>query len=190
MAHASVLVPLSVRLTWNTCCDRHQPLLCCSLTRYVCDVTDNGTERFMSLAMTRDERESFLADLHIGVVAIDDPDPDRAPLVAPVWISYEPGGNVRFVTARVSVKTDLIERIGRLTILVQTESPPYKYVAVEGSAAVVGQADETERRALAHRYLGEEIGDAYMVVTADADDVVVEVVPEIWRTTDFSKMLT
>jgi uncharacterized protein YbjT (DUF2867 family) len=24
MAHASVLVPLSVRLTWDTCCDRHQ----------------------------------------------------------------------------------------------------------------------------------------------------------------------
>jgi len=143
----------------------------------------------MNLAMTRDERESFLADLHVGVVAVDDPDPDRAPLVAPVWISYEPGGNVRFVTARSSVKADLIGRIGRLTILVQTESPPYKYVTVQGSATVVGRAGEAERRALAHRYLGEEIGSAYMDVTADADDVVVEVVPEIWRTTDFSKML-
>jgi len=141
----------------------------------------------MNLAMTRDERESFLAELHVGIVAIADP--GQAPVAAPVWFSYEPGGTLRFVTARASVKAKLIERSGRLTLIAQTETPPYKYVAVQGAATIVGTAEDSERRELAHRYLGEEFGDLYMDATADADDVIVEVVPTRWRTTDFSKML-
>ena len=103
--------------------------------------------------------------------------------------SYEPGGTLRFVTARASVKADLIQRSGRLTLIAQTETLPYKYVAVQGPAAIVGRAEEAERRTLAHRYLGEKFGALYMDATADADDVVVEVIPERWRSTDFSKML-
>ena len=95
--------------------------------------------------------ETFLGELHVGVVAVDDP--DQAPLATPVWFSYQPGGTVRFVTARASVKANRIQRAGRLTLVAQTEAAPYKYVAVQGSATVVGPAEETERRALAHRYL-------------------------------------
>ena len=137
--------------------------------------------------MTPEERERFLAALHVGIVAVDEP--GRAPLAVPVWFSYEPGGTLRFVTARASVKADLIQRSGRLTLIAQTETLPYKYVAVQGPAAIVGRAEEAERRTLAHRYLGEKFGALYMDATADADDVVVEVIPERWRSTDFSKML-
>ncbi len=141
----------------------------------------------MNLAMTGSERESFLAELHVGIVAINDP--ERAPVAAPVWYSYQPGGTLRFVTARTSLKANLINRSGRITLIAQTETAPYKYVAVQGSATIIGEAKEPERRALAHRYLGEELGNLYMEATADADDVVVEIVPEVWRTTDFAKAL-
>lgn len=140
----------------------------------------------MTLAMTRSERESFLAGLHVAIVAIEEP--DRSPLVTPVWYSYEPGGAVRFVTAGQSHKADLVARSGRLSLIAQSEQLPYRYVAVQGSARVLGTAGEAERRALAHRYLGTEFGDAYMNATADAVDVVVELVPDTWRTVDFSKM--
>jgi PPOX class probable F420-dependent enzyme len=140
----------------------------------------------VSLAMTRLEREAFLAGTHVGIVAVEDP--DHAPLTVPVWYSYERGGTVRFITGRSSVKADLIGRAGRISLIVQTEEAPYKYVAVEGPATIGGAPDETERRALARRYLGDELGDAYVEGTAGQDDVTVDVSPEIWRTTDFSKM--
>ena len=37
----------------------------------------------MSLKMTKDEREAFLADLHVGVISIEDP--GRGPLTVPIW---------------------------------------------------------------------------------------------------------
>jgi hypothetical protein len=39
----------------------------------------------MSLAMTKPEREAFLADVHVGVISI--PEPGRGPLTVPVWYS-------------------------------------------------------------------------------------------------------
>ena len=47
----------------------------------------------MSLAMTKRERETFLADLHVAVISI--PEEGRGPLTVPIWYSYEPGGELR-----------------------------------------------------------------------------------------------
>ena len=44
----------------------------------------------MSLAMTKQEREAFLADLHVGVISIDEA--GRGPLTVPIWYDYQPGG--------------------------------------------------------------------------------------------------
>ena len=56
----------------------------------------------MSLAMTKAEREAFLAETRVAVISVAEP--DRGPLTIPVWYSYEPGGVVRFVTAGTSKK--------------------------------------------------------------------------------------
>ena len=61
----------------------------------------------MSLAMTREEREAFLAEVHVGVVSIADP--ERGPLTVPIWYAYEPGGELRIVTDRDSRKGWLLE---------------------------------------------------------------------------------
>ena len=47
----------------------------------------------MSLAMTKQEREGFLADLHVGIISITEE--GRGPLTVPIWYLYEPGGEVR-----------------------------------------------------------------------------------------------
>ena len=39
--------------------------------------------------MTGEEREAFLADVHVGVLAIDEP--GRGPLALPVWYQYDDG---------------------------------------------------------------------------------------------------
>jgi len=46
----------------------------------------------MSLAMSRQEREAFLAALHVGVISIERP--GRGPLTVPIWYGYEPGGDL------------------------------------------------------------------------------------------------
>jgi PPOX class probable F420-dependent enzyme len=143
----------------------------------------------MSLAMSRAEREAFLAATHVAVVSIARPGP--GPLAVPVWYRYEPGGDVRFVTGGRSKKAELVRRSGRLSLLVQSETPPYRYVSVEGPAAVHDHPDfESDVRSVARRYLGEQMAEMYLAATAAEREgsVVVVVEPEHWLSVDYHKM--
>jgi nitroimidazol reductase NimA-like FMN-containing flavoprotein (pyridoxamine 5'-phosphate oxidase superfamily) len=144
----------------------------------------------MSLAMTRQEREAFLADVHVGIISILEP--GRGPLTVPIWYSYDPGGELRVVTARTSRKGQLLERAGRFSLCAQTETPPYKYVSVEGPIVAVEVADlERDIRPLARRYLGAEMGDRYIEQTRGefdrVENVLVRMRPERWFTVDYAK---
>ena len=44
----------------------------------------------MSTKMTKEEREAFLAELHVGVLSINDP--GKGPPTVPMWYDYEIGG--------------------------------------------------------------------------------------------------
>ncbi len=144
----------------------------------------------MTFAMTVDERESFLEAVRIGVLSITEP--DRGPLSAPVWYGYEAGGELWFVTGRESRKGKLLEVGIRISLCVQTEDPPYKYVSVEGPLTHVGTADvEEHNRPLARRYLGTEGGDRYVADTLSGSQedssIVVRMRPERWLTVDYGK---
>src|SRR5918992_812014 len=43
----------------------------------------------MSLAMTVEERQAFLAQVHVAIVAVDGED-GRGPLAGPIWYDYRP----------------------------------------------------------------------------------------------------
>ena len=144
----------------------------------------------MSLFMTKQEREAFLADVHVGVISIAEV--GRGPLTVPIWYNYEPGGELRIMTGRESRKGSLLARAGRFSLCAQTESPPYKYVSVEGPIVSTEAADiERDLRPLARRYLGKEGGDRYVEATRNlpthTDNVLIRMRPERWLTTDYSK---
>jgi PPOX class probable F420-dependent enzyme len=142
----------------------------------------------LSISMSKSEREAFLAGVHVGVISIAEP--GRGPLTAPIWYAYEPGGEVAVITGRDSRKGRLLTASPRISLVAQTEAPPYKYVSVEGPVTYVGAADrEKLGRALAYRYLGKEMGDAYIAATADEIGASVEVRmrPERWLTVDYAK---
>ena len=144
----------------------------------------------MSLAMTRQEREAFLADVHVGIISILDE--GRGPLTVPIWYAYDAAGELRVVTGRASRKGRLLARAGRFSLCAQTETPPYKYVSVEGPIIATEAADlERDLRPLAHRYLGTEMGDRYIEQTRDvheqAENVLIRMRPERWLTVDFAK---
>ncbi len=144
----------------------------------------------MSLAMTREEREAFLADLHVGVISIAEE--GRGPLTAPIWYDYTPGGELWVITDRTSRKGRLLELTGRFSLCAQTETPPYQYVSVEGEVASIEPADlEKHTRPMARRYLGPELGDRYVEATAGEREaggsVVIRMRPRRWLTVDYAK---
>ncbi len=143
----------------------------------------------MSLAMSVAEREQFLAQVHVGVLAVAAAG-GRAPLAVPVWYSYRPGGEISVITARDSRKAAAIRAAGRLSICAQDETPPYKYVSVEGPVVVMGaECDAAERLAMARRYLGAEGGAVYTESNPDPEgiNVVFRMRPERWVSADFSE---
>ena len=144
----------------------------------------------MSTIMIREEREAFLADVHVGILSLNQE--GRGPLTAPVWYAYEPGGEVQIITERASRKGKLLEEGRRISLCAQDEAPPYKYASVEGPVVQIEPSDaERHERALAHRYLGPEAGDRYMESEADGRDddemILIHMRPERWLTADYSK---
>jgi len=144
----------------------------------------------MSFAMSRSERESFLSDVHVGILSVNQP--HHGPLAVPVWYFYDPGGPVTVVTPADSRKARCLNESGRFTLCVQSEIPLYKYVSVEGPITSEGEpAEDAMRRALAHRYLGKEGGDLFLEATAAqaGSEVIYRMTPELWFTSDFNKAL-
>jgi PPOX class probable F420-dependent enzyme len=136
------------------------------------------------LSMSKQERDDFLAALHVGVLSVEQP--DSPPLVTPIWYRYVAGGPVEFNIASSSVKAKLLQQSGRASMCAQREELPYAYVVVEGRIDIE-TTDRATRVDIASRYLGAELGTAYVDSAPDADDIVVRLHPERWRTTDFSK---
>jgi len=138
----------------------------------------------MSLAMSKADRERFLADLHVGVVSMNRK--DAGPLSAPIWYAYE-DGVVWFTTGADSRKGKLMQLGERISMVAQTETAPYQYVSVEGPI-VAREAVDAERdiRPMAIRYLGEKHGNAYADASGAAGNILVKMQPEKWLTVDYS----
>lgn len=138
----------------------------------------------MSLQMTRAEREAFLADVHVGIVCVAEE--GRGPLAVPIWYAYEPGGDVFFGTGATSRKAQLLRAAGRASLVVQTETPPYKYVSVEGPVTL--HSGPTPAPPMPIRYLGEQQGRRYIDQQVQGGGgATFRLTPERWLTVDYAK---
>ena len=147
----------------------------------------------MPREMSREERESFHADVHVGVIGVDRS--GRAPLTVPIWYVYEPAGELWIMIETGSAKQHLLERAGRFSLCVQSESPPYQFVSVEGHVTSIRPSDkERDERRMARRYLGEKLGDVYIEVSktdpTNRPGLIVTMRPESWFSSDFGKQWT
>ena len=140
-------------------------------------------------ALTEQQRQSFLADKHVGVLSVA-ADNGRPPASVPIWYDYTADGLIRISTGASSRKARLIEQAGAVTLVVQREEPPYQYVVVEGSVVDTTSPSPPEiSEAIAIRYLGEEGGRAFAESMRDAATVLFTVRPDRWITADFSDEL-
>jgi nitroimidazol reductase NimA-like FMN-containing flavoprotein (pyridoxamine 5'-phosphate oxidase superfamily) len=133
--------------------------------------------------MTIDEREVFLADLHVGILSVARD--GKGPLSLPIWYQYI-DGEVTIGIGNSSVKALLLRRHGRATLTVQNETPPYQYVMVEGPVTV--EQSDRDVVDMATRYLGPELGAWYAEQNPPSDEsALVRLRPENWLTCDYGK---
>lgn len=133
--------------------------------------------------MTPDERVEFLSGVHIGILAIERS--GKGPLALPIWYLYDDGDVVISMGAD-SLKAKLLRRAGRATMTVQDETPPYRYVMVEGPVTL--REPDIDISELAVRYLGPELGAKYAAQNeSNADSILVRLAPERWLSCDYGK---
>jgi hypothetical protein len=142
----------------------------------------------MWVAMSAAEREEFLAGVHVGVLSAATGTAGRT-LAVPVWYSYQPGGLLTVLTGRRSRKAAAIRAAGRFSLCVQDDSPPYRYVSVEGPVLREDKLDPAERLAMACRYLGSAGGNRYVTDNPDPgrENVAFRMHPEHWLSQDQGK---
>jgi hypothetical protein len=142
--------------------------------------------------LTKDEREAFLAEPHIAVISVASDD-NRPPLTVPIWYGYQPGGNLTVFTGtqgRIARKTALIERAGGLSLVVQQEQFPYKYVSVECTVVQIDRPPSADQMlAIVRRYLPEDQAQGFVdgeLTNPDSKLVLFTIRPDRWLTADFS----
>jgi hypothetical protein len=147
----------------------------------------------MPRKMTERERQEFLAEPQIGVLSVAGED-GRPPLTVPLWYGYEPGGDLTFFTGtqgRKARKTALIEKAGVLSLSVQREEFPYKYVTVECTVVQMDRPPTAEQMlAVARRYLPEEQAQGFVEAELgrpESELVLFTVRPDRWLTADFAE---
>jgi PPOX class probable F420-dependent enzyme len=134
------------------------------------------------MSMSPSDRQKFLAEVRVGVLAIAGED-GAGPLAVPIWYSYQAGGALSFTTGAGTRKARAIAAAGRFSLCVQDDQPPYRYVTVEGPA-VIEPASPAERLGIAQRYLGQQEGESFVESGEGgvSDSVVIRMTPEHWLT--------
>jgi hypothetical protein len=137
------------------------------------------------MALTREQREQFLAEPHVAALAVDAGE-GRAPLALPIWYQYTPGGDIWIMTGRDSRKHELIRAAGRFSLLIDRVEPTLRYVSVEGPVVDSRPGTVEDLREISARYLPAEKVDGYVEFAAKnhGEQVILRMRPERWVTSD------
>ncbi|WP_171114653.1 MULTISPECIES: pyridoxamine 5'-phosphate oxidase family protein [Streptomyces] len=141
------------------------------------------------MALTREEREEFLAEPHIAALAVA-AEEGRAPLSVPIWYQYEPGGDVWILTGQDSRKHRLISAAGRFTLMVDRVEPTVRYVSVEGPVVDTVPFTVEQLREISARYLPAEKVEEYVEFSLKnhGEMVVIRMRPERWVSSDLGSV--
>jgi hypothetical protein len=137
------------------------------------------------MALTKDEREQFLAEPHIAALSVNAGD-GRGPLTVPMWYQYAPGGEPWVLTGAGSRKARLIEAAGCFSLMVERAEPTLRYVAVDGAVGRIEPGSDDHHIELAHRYLPPERADRYLkfALSQAGEEVVIQLRPQHWVSAD------
>ena len=120
------------------------------------------------------DKETFLSEPNVAILATTGPG-KRAHAV-PVWYLYEEG---RFIMSAgaTSQKVRNIERQGEATLVIDRREVPYYALMVRGTTEIGPPISAEMRLRLAVRYLGEELGRAYVARPTGNDSITIYLKP-------------
>ncbi|SDM73017.1 Pyridoxamine 5'-phosphate oxidase [Streptomyces sp. cf386] len=141
------------------------------------------------MALTREEREEFLAEAHVAALAVD-AGAGRAPLTVPIWYQYAPGGDIWVMTGLDTRKNQLIQAAGRFSLMIDRLEPTIRYVSVEGPVVETTPATLEQLREISARYLPAEKVDGYVDFASKnhGEQVVIHMRPERWVSSDLGQV--
>jgi hypothetical protein len=141
------------------------------------------------MALSKDEREQFLAEPHIAALSVSAGD-KRGPLTVPVWYQYHPGGEAWVLTGNGSRKHRLIETQGEFTLMVQRLEPTVRYVTVDGPVTRIEPGTDDYLVEVTRRYLPPEKVDGYLEYARreHGESVVIFMRPQHWLSADLGAL--
>jgi hypothetical protein len=137
------------------------------------------------MALSTAEREQFLAEPHIGALAVNEGS-GRAPLVVPIWYGYTPGGELWIQTEPDSRKGRAIKAAGRFSLMVERTTPTVRYVCVEGPVSRTEPGSRERTFTMARRYLPQDKAAAYteFELSTMGEHIGIYMRPEHWISSD------
>ncbi len=104
---------------------------------------------------------------------------DGRPHAAPVWYVLD-GETFVFMTGEDSVKGRNLRRDPRITLCVDDDTPPFRFVIVEGEASVSADDPDMLRWStlIGGRYMGEDQAEAFGRRNAAPGELLVRLTPE------------
>ena len=141
------------------------------------------------MALSKDEREQFLAEPHIAALSVSAGD-KRGPLTVPIWYQYTPGGELWFTTGAGSRKHQLIEASGYVSLMVERVEPTVRYVAVDGPVLRIEPGTDEQLVEVTKRYLAPDKVDGYLEFARreHGESVAVFIKPEHWLSADLGSV--
>jgi len=135
--------------------------------------------------MTDAELDELLAAPEIGVLCTVDP--HGRPEGSPIWFEAS-GGKIYVHVGRDSKKARNVRSNPNVSLTVDTRVAPYRGAVLRGTVRERSYDGVLSRR-VATRYLGADMGEAYLASTAgtEAETVLLEMTIESRHTWDYGK---
>ena len=132
----------------------------------------------MAQRMTEAEYRSFLLE-EVRTASLATVRPDGRPHVAPVWFDLDDDTFV-LTTGENTVKGRNMRRDARVSLCIDDEVPPFRFVVIEGTARLT--AEETDllhwATRIGGRYMGTELADEYGQRNSVPGELLVRITPQ------------
>lgn len=137
------------------------------------------------MALSRQDREAFLAEPHVAALSVAAGD-GRGPLTVPIWYQYSPGGEPWVLTGTGSRKHRLLEAAGHFSLMVDRVEPTVRYVAVDGAVSRIEPGTDEQLAEMTQRYLPPEMVEPYLEMARreHGPSVAVYLRPQHWISAD------
>ena len=121
-----------------------------------------------------EQQRDFAEDANVAILATVDG--KGRPHATPIWYLFD-GGEFILSVGRGGQKHRNLERNPEATLVIDSRVVPYYALMISGTVEIGPPITPEQRRAIANRYLGEELAKRYVEATEGQDSVGLRLTP-------------